>query len=405
MLPSNYDLDLLPHLPQHSVFEIYGKLPADVVGGGRPTYMATPMSRKTLARYVAAVHAQGMEFNYLLNAACLGNQEWTRSFQRRLNELLDWLSEIEVDTVTIVLPYLLQIIKKRYPHFKVKVGIYAQVDTVKRAQYWEELGADAINLESFSINRDFGKLALIREAVQCDLILIANHFCQPNCPFQIQHQNGFAHASSTDRRFLIDYPLLQCNMRRFQDPTRLISSGWIRPQDLHHYEAMGYQTFKLIERNIPSEPLLRRAQAYAERRFDGNLAELLFSWGFKSHPPRFSWFHLLRTFGPWHIHPSRLGMAKRFLELQGIFFTLTRDGLPVVIDSQAIPDDFIEYFRTRNCCDLDCDRCGYCADIAARAVRIDPQFLDTVLPLYEEIESLLVGGGFWRMAAPDEAAV
>ena len=100
----------------------------------------------------------GMEFDYLLNAACLGNREWTESFHQELRELLDWLSEIRVDTITIVAPILLQIIKKRYPHFKVKVGIYAQVDTVKRAQYWEDMGADAINLESFSINRDFEKL-------------------------------------------------------------------------------------------------------------------------------------------------------------------------------------------------------------------------------------------------------
>ena len=66
---------------------------------------------------------------------------------------------------------------------------------MQRARYWEDLGVDAINLESFSINRDFEKLRRIREAVRCDLPLIANHFCQPNCPFQIQHQNGHAHAS------------------------------------------------------------------------------------------------------------------------------------------------------------------------------------------------------------------
>jgi hypothetical protein len=44
--------------------------------------MSTPMSRRALARYVAAIHRHGLEFNYLLNAACLGNQEWSRSFQR-----------------------------------------------------------------------------------------------------------------------------------------------------------------------------------------------------------------------------------------------------------------------------------------------------------------------------------
>jgi hypothetical protein len=188
---------------------------------------------------------------------------------------------------------------------------------------------------------------------------------------------------------------LQCNFRRLSDPTRLISSGWIRPQDLHHYEAMGYHTFKLIERNIPSEALLKRTQAYAQRQFDGNLAELLFSWGFKSHPPRFSWLHLLRTFGPRHIRPTRYGLVKKFLQLQGIFFTATQEQLPVVIDSRAIPDDFIEHFQSDDCCDRDCAQCGYCALVAEKAVHIDPNFADTVLPLYAEIESILVSGAFW----------
>jgi hypothetical protein len=70
----------------------------------------------------------------------------------------------------------------------------------------------------------------------------------------------------------------------------------------------------------------------------------------------------------------------------------------VVIDTLAIPDDFLEMFRTGDCCDRDCAACGYCAEIAARAVRIDPAFLDVVLPLYEEIESVLVSGAFWRVS-------
>ena len=351
------------------------------------------MDRKALASYVDAVHRNGMEFDYLLNAACLGNREWTGPFNKELHALLNWLSDIRVDTITIVAPILLQIIKKNYPHFKVKVGIYAQVDTVKRAQYWENMGADGINLESFSMNRDFEKLARIREAVHCDLPLIANHFCQPNCPYQIQHQNGHAHASSTKRRFLIDYPILQCNRNRFTNPRLMISAGWIRPEDIGHYEALGYSTFKLIERNIPSEDLLRRAKAYHERRFDGNFAEILFSWGFKKHPPNFSWWHFMRTFGPWNVSPRRYRMMQDFLRLQGFFYT--QDHMPVHIDSRKIPADFIEHFKRGNCADRACEQCGYCERIAREAVSIEPEFLEQVLPMYERIESLLVSGEMW----------
>jgi hypothetical protein len=65
------------------------------------------------------------------------------------------------------------------------------------------------------------------------------------------------------------------------DPSQFIKAAWIRPEDLATYAAMGYTTFKLLERGIPSAELLRRGKAYSERRFDGNLAGLLLSYGFK----------------------------------------------------------------------------------------------------------------------------
>jgi hypothetical protein len=66
-------------------------------------------------------------------------------------------------------------------------------------------------LESFSINRNFRRLAAIRHAVRCDLELIANHVCLMNCPMQTYHQNGFAHASDDTRTLFIDYCFLRCS--------------------------------------------------------------------------------------------------------------------------------------------------------------------------------------------------
>jgi len=137
------------------------------------------------------------------------------------------------------------------------------VDTPRRARFWEELGADAITLESFSINRNFRRLAAIRQAVHCDLQLIANHVCLMNCPLQSYHQNGFAHASDDSSTLFIDYCLLRCSRMRLADPSQFIKSAWIRPEDIAAYVAMGYTTFKLLERGIPSAELLRRIQAYS----------------------------------------------------------------------------------------------------------------------------------------------
>jgi len=355
--------------------------------------MATALSKKGLASYIHDCHRAGLEFNYLLNSACFGNEEWTRRFHRQLDKLLTWLTDLEVETLTIAAPYLVQVVKRRFPHFKVKVGIYAQVDTVKRAKYWEDLGCDTINLESFSINRDFEVLGQIRRAVKADLVLIANHFCQPNCPYQIQHQNGHAHASGLNPKFYIDYPIMQCQKNRLTHPELFVSAGWIRPEDLHRYEALGYTTFKLLERNIPSDVLVERARAYHERRWEGNLADLLLSWGFRKRPPKFSAWHMLRAFRFWKMPLGLSAPALAFLKGNGMLL-YTQDKNPITIDSAAIPDNFLDRFQRGHCNQRQCDDCGYCAGIASKAVTIDPDFLKTMVPLYDEFEERLTSGRF-----------
>jgi len=74
---------------------------------------------------------------------------------------------------------------------------------------------------------------------------------------------------TTPARFFIDYCFMRCSRVRLTDPSQFIKSAWIRPEDLAVYEAMGYTSFKLLERGIPSAELLRRVKAYSERRFDG----------------------------------------------------------------------------------------------------------------------------------------
>jgi collagenase-like PrtC family protease len=392
-VPANYDAAILPLLKQYGAVELYGKLPFDITGGGRPSSMSTPLPRRALAAYIGEVHRQGLEFNYLLNAACFGNEEWTRRFHRELDKLLTWLTDLRVETLTVAAPYLVQIVKKRFPHFKIKVGIYAQVDTVKRAKYWEDLGCDTINLESFSINRDFETLVKIRDAVNADLVLIANHFCQPNCPYQIQHQNGHAHASGLNPKFYIDYPLMQCQKNRLTHKELFISSGWIRPEDIARYEAMGYTTFKLLERNIPSDALVARAKAYYERKWDGNLADLLLSWGFKSRPPKWSPLHMLRAFRFWKMPLGLAPDALKFMKGQGMLL-YTQAQNPIVIDSAAIPENFLDRFQKGHCNQRECADCGYCAGLADRAVTIDPKFLAEMLPVYERLETTLVSGKF-----------
>jgi hypothetical protein len=95
-LAANYDPELVPQLASYPVDEVYGKCPTDGIGGGRPRYLATPLSDADLRSYIRLLDRNGIAFNYLLNGACFGNHEWMRRWQKRVTTLLARLGEMGV---------------------------------------------------------------------------------------------------------------------------------------------------------------------------------------------------------------------------------------------------------------------------------------------------------------------
>ena len=86
----NFEDALIDGLEGYPVHEVYGKVTADHAGGGRPSFYLPQIDRKKVERTVARAHARGIEFNYLMNASCMGNTEYTRHGQRQIRETLDW---------------------------------------------------------------------------------------------------------------------------------------------------------------------------------------------------------------------------------------------------------------------------------------------------------------------------
>jgi collagenase-like PrtC family protease len=392
---ANYDSELVPALEGYPVDEVYGKFPADGISSGRPRYMASPMSESRLRSYIALLEKNNIAFDYLLNGACFGNHEWTSSWQRRITRLLTKLGDWGVRRVTVSTPFLLELVKARFPEFKVRVGIYAQVDTPQRARFWESLGADAITLESFSINRDFGRLDAIRKSVTCELQLIANHVCLLNCPLQTYHQCGFAHASCDNQTLFIDYCFLKCSQMRLADPSEFIKSAWIRPEDIGIYEELGYNRFKILERGIPSAEILKRVHAYSSRRFEGNLAELLMSYGFAEPVHRERLWKLRHFLKPLQANPFELKPLFALARQQGMLPENSR--CPVDIDSEQIPLDFLTSLRERDCVSLDCRKCGYCEAIAAKAVSIPEPFCNEAMQRYSQVSRAMAEGEMWHV--------
>ena len=400
---TNYDPALVEALREYPVTELYGKLRQDAVGGGRAPYQLAPVSREQVAAHVAHARRVGIGFNYLLNAACLGNREITRRGQREIERLLDWVSEIGATAVTIATPLLLQLVKERYPHLRVRISLFAGVDRPAKARMWEDLGADCIVLDGMLVNREFKTLRRIRQSVGCDLELLANNSCLMACALAPMHMNAIAHSAQSwhaNKGFLVDWCFLKCTEMKVRDPLNYVRSEWIRPEDLHAYEELGYDLFKIVERDLPTPTLVKRVRAYAERRFEGNLLELVQPFGFQGVRDDRRYYRrglrwLLRFIvRPGLVNPARMLLLKRLAEVRGMTRPLDGDP-PVVIDNRKL-DGFIERFRTKGCREEDCEQCRWCHQFVERAVRVDPKQRSVALGAYEDLFGAMRDGSMWR---------
>jgi collagenase-like PrtC family protease len=61
-----------------------------------------------------------------------------------------------------------------------------------------------------------------------------------------------------------------------QDPSQILKSGWIRPEDLRKYaDITNY--YKLVGRDLPNSKVLRSVKAYMQESWDGDLMDIVAS--------------------------------------------------------------------------------------------------------------------------------
>ena len=373
-VPTNWHNDLLAEIERPEIDEVYGKLDADFVGGGRSSYLLPPVSAKQAQLHIQQIHKKGIRFNYLLNAPCLDNKEFTISGQRKLHKLIHWLLDINVDVVTVSIPYLLQMIKKQYPQLKIYVSTIANVNTIQRAKLWQDLGADSITLSDTESNRDFVLLEKIRKAVNCQLQLIANNGCLYQCPLRNYHYNSIGHASQSGHRlrgFIINYCLFVCRGRMIVNPVEFIRSGWIRPEDIHYYEKIGIDSVKLAGRFLSTQAISTIVKAYAARKYKGNLVDLIGHFAPGIATQRASLLRRLRYF----FRPSLVNIFR--------LNKLSQYPIRVYIDNQAL-EGFIEHFFKADCSLKDCQDCKYCAKIAQEVIKIEPEHQEEMSLRYKK---------------------
>lgn len=328
IVPAMLDLDFPAAVSDLPIQHLYGALPFDPglrAGGWLP--QASP---DDVAAYVERAAEHGMEFYYALNVACLGNDEFTAGGQRWLVERLGWLRDAGVHGVVLANPYLVAFVKSRFPDFHVAVSTAACIDSVDKARFYESRGADLLYIPEY-VNRDFPLLAEIRARTSCRLALLTNVGCLLHCPLRNYHIQAVSHSNrSQELGTYVDYSLMWCTSEKVRDPGQMLKAVWIRPEDLAVYEDLGYDEFKLAGREMDRAWVERAARAYATRRYDGDLNDLIVGFG------------QMEPFGD----------------------------VPVRVDNRAL-DGFIDFFRRKHDCRQGCRDCTYCDGWADRVTRVE----------------------------------
>lgn len=387
-IPTNWQDDFLSAIDRSNVAEVYGKLAADFVGGGKQSLQLPSPSKKRVAEHVKEIHKAGLKFNYLLNATCIDNRELTISGSRRISRLLGWVEEINADIVTVSLPYLLKVIKKYHPRLKVCVSDLAGVNSVERAKYWEELGADKINVLNTDANRDFPFLRGFKKNISCELQLIANVNCLHHCPYYIFHGALASHGSQSShplKGFVIDFYRMDCRCRQLADPAQIIRSQWIRPEDVHYYEEMGVDYLKIIDRGMNTHWLSVIVSAYTRRRYDGNLMDLFPSPAKKINFGKRNLWHKFRFFfRPGLVNVFALLRQKELLQQPEIY-----------VDNRQL-DNFLPFFLEHDCRAVSCSKCGYCDGVAKKVVRIEAVQKEEAVRNYTRCFDDIVSGRLFK---------
>ncbi len=348
---TNFDDALPAALAGLGVRELFGACDDTGLGHGRPREIVPPVSWRQLGRHVAACQRHDIRFNLLLNPLCLGALEGSTALERRLRRTLRRAVDLGVTDVTVGHPWVLELATE-YP-LEARVSVFVGISTVEQALHWEQAGAHVLALDTHVLCRDLRTLEAITSACSIPVEVPVNIGCLLRCPLARTHAARLSHSSMPGAQPK-DACVEWCMGEKQDDPVNVVRADFIRPEDLGRYQEVGIHRFKLVDRSCSTTALVTRVRAYSERRWQGDLLELI---GPRGRPPR-------QRLPPVWTALRRLGLS-RSLEAARQLDELMRPTISWVLDNQQLDDLLLP----RGCQATHCEACGHCAQVAARAVR------------------------------------
>lgn len=430
---TNFDYKLFDIIREndkdHRIKNVYGKLKNDGLQGGRSTSIIPYLTIDEFAAYVQACKDNDLTFNYLINPLCMDQNELDPDKGKEMRDFIHSAYDVGVRYFTINSPTLIKYVKSEFKDVFVTLGLYAYPVSIQQVEYWRNWGVDEITLDhSFNRNFDLLKktLKFYKDSDFC-LRLIANNFCLKECPFRLNHGSFCSH--SDPKKVSMDFNLINCTYRKVSNPKAMLTSEWIRPEDVHYYEELAEETgnknfsLKLVDRTRSTEFIGNVIKAYTSESYDGNLLDII-NW-----PNTKSMLFASKMGGPLGVQggppagapPVSGGPAggppkdlppMRFAErMNHEFFPKygrTMNFPNIYIDNKKL-DGFIDHFINNNNCanslcagtiiedGRECSySCNYCGKWAEKVVSYDKEEVDQWLAVSSEILKALQSGGMYK---------
>lgn len=269
------------------VSELYGSIREHAQLAARPDYRLPDRTLRELRDYVKKASDNGIKFNYTLNSVIpYGSKREMYKHMMTIESLLYHLMSMGVDRITIANPIMLEFMKHIYfKELNIELSTIAHIDTITQIKYYyEEYGVNKICCNLLK-NRDFKWLE--NAAKYCNdngiiLELMANEFCGvggSNYGTHCIYRDScyICHATNhtqEDADILYEYPMNFCIQSRNRNPANWLRMNWILPDDIHYYNEIGINHFKITGRTGTTAYIANTVESYMNQHFEGNLLSL-----------------------------------------------------------------------------------------------------------------------------------
>lgn len=274
-------LDFIIENKEH-ISTVYGSITGEP--GGRPIPhspllpSADVPDTERLRLFVGRINNVGIEFNLIMNFSCHGNRLFSDEGKGWLRQQVEEIDRLGIEWATVTSYDLARRLSDLAPKLKLIMSVMLNITNIDAIAY--TLKQD-FNCAGFVIGKGIIKeIPRLKHVVgylhrkNLKAIVIANDFCPTgNCPERMSdHNNACAHYHSNPEDYVS--PSIHCRAMSMMEPAHFLQAPVVNPFDIGFYESIGVRHFKLTDRVMPDEILMKVCKAYFSRRYDGNLFDL-----------------------------------------------------------------------------------------------------------------------------------